>query len=37
MKDKDWFGFILWTIICIAFGMIIGMFVNDLIYYRLKL
>jgi len=36
-KDIDWVKYILWTIICICFGMIAGMFISDLIYNRIYL
>jgi uncharacterized protein YneF (UPF0154 family) len=31
-NDIDWIKYILWTIICSAFGAIIGMFITKLIY-----
>lgn len=30
--DIDWVKYILWTIICICFGIIVGMFITKLIY-----
>lgn len=31
-KDIDWIKYILWTIVCICFGMIVGMFISNLIW-----
>ena len=31
-KDIDWIKYILWTIICICFGMMGGMIITKLIY-----
>ena len=31
-NDIDWIKYILWTIICINLGAIIGMFITKLIY-----
>ena len=31
-NDIDWIKYILWTIICICFGIIIGIFITKLIY-----
>jgi hypothetical protein len=30
--DIDWVKYILWTIICVCFGMVLGMFTTKLIY-----
>jgi energy-coupling factor transporter transmembrane protein EcfT len=30
--DIDWVIYILWTIICVCFGMVLGMFTAKLIY-----
>jgi uncharacterized protein YneF (UPF0154 family) len=31
-NDIDWIKHILWTIICICFGIMVGMFITKLIY-----
>jgi len=31
-NDIDWIKYILWTIICICFGIMVGMFITKLIY-----
>ena len=31
-NDIDWIKYILWTIICICFGMIMGMLITNLFY-----
>lgn len=31
-NDIDWIKYILWTIICICFGTMVGIFITKLIY-----